>query len=283
MKKVLILGASGLVGKAFINECSDVFELYGTYFSKGSTLPENKQFQLEVKDTEKIKELIQNIKPNYVISCLRGDFNEQLEFHRVLADELKDLQSRVYYFSTANVYDGDYSKHHTEKDQPVAQSDYGKFKIACEEILQSTLQERAIIIRIPMMWGTDSPRLNHLKESLANKDSVDVYTNLELNNLMDTMLAKQLRYIMENDLKGIFHLASEDMITHAEFIEELLKMNQDATLRHHLFLDKEVKAYFGIRSVLQDFPDELKQTNQEIIENLRERLSPHGLFRITQN
>jgi dTDP-4-dehydrorhamnose reductase len=277
MKKVLILGASGLVGQAFTNECKDVFDLYGTYFSKGLTLPDEKQFHLEVKDTDKIKELIQVIQPDYVISCLRGDFNEQLEFHRVLAEELKNLQSRVYYFSTANVFDGDYSKHHTEKDQPVAQSEYGKFKIACEEILQSALQERAIIIRIPMMWGTDSPRMNHLKESLAKKESIDVYTNLELNNLMDTMLAKQLRYIIENEIKGIFHLSSEDMFMHSEFIEDLLKKNQDATVRHHLFLDKEVKAYFGIRSMRQDLPDELKQTNQEIIDCLRHCLAPSSI------
>ncbi|WP_108670327.1 sugar nucleotide-binding protein [Peribacillus acanthi] len=282
MKKVLVLGASGLVGKAFINECNGVFDLYGTFFSKVLPLPDDKQFQLEVKETEKIKELIQNIRPDYVISCLRGDFQEQLKFHRVLAEEVKDLPTRIYYFSTANVFDGDYSRHHTEKDQPGAQSEYGKFKIKCEEILQDALKDKAIIIRIPMMWGTDSPRLHQLKESLSNQEAIDAYTNLELNNLMDTMLAKQLRYLIENDLKGIFHLASEDTMVHAEFIEQLLKKNKDATVRHHLFLDKEVKAYFGIRSMRQDLPDELKQTNHDIIESLRECLAPNKDCKITQ-
>lgn len=38
MQKVLIFGASGLVGKALINEL-DEFDLYGTYSSKLISLP----------------------------------------------------------------------------------------------------------------------------------------------------------------------------------------------------------------------------------------------------
>ncbi|WP_369680117.1 hypothetical protein [Bacillus sp. AFS018417] len=81
MQKILILGASGLVGRALIDEFTDEFDLYGTYFSSLTTLPNDKQFQLEVQQLDKLKEIIRTIKPNIVISCLRGDFDQQLLFH----------------------------------------------------------------------------------------------------------------------------------------------------------------------------------------------------------
>lgn len=49
MQRVLILGASGLVGRALIEEMEGVFELYGTYCSSSVTnLPKDQQFKLDV-------------------------------------------------------------------------------------------------------------------------------------------------------------------------------------------------------------------------------------------
>src|SRR6476620_12804465 len=107
VEKVLILGASGLVGKALIEELKDGFDLFGTYSSSLTSLPNEKQFQLEVQQIDKLKEILNSIQPDIVISCLRGEFDQQLKFHKELALELVNTRSRVYYVSTTNVFDGD--------------------------------------------------------------------------------------------------------------------------------------------------------------------------------
>jgi len=66
LEKVLILGSSGLVGRALIGELKIGFDLYGTYSSRGTTLPENKQFQLDIQQIDKLKELLRFIKPDLV-------------------------------------------------------------------------------------------------------------------------------------------------------------------------------------------------------------------------
>jgi dTDP-4-dehydrorhamnose reductase len=43
LKKLLILGASGLAGKAIINEFKNSYELYGTYVSSLVSLPEGEK------------------------------------------------------------------------------------------------------------------------------------------------------------------------------------------------------------------------------------------------
>ncbi len=270
MKKLLILGASGLVGKALIEECKDVFDLYGTYFSSPPKLPQDKQFQLDIQDNAKMRGIISSIKPDIVISCLRGDFNRQVEFHQQLALELQNNKSIVYYFSTANVFDGDYSMHHTETDRPVSVSDYGNFKINCENALKQILAERVIIIRIPQIWGVNSLRLNTIKESINNNAVIDVYCNLECNNLLDTQLAKQMRFILEKELKGIFHLGTVDMMTQSEFVERIVRKITDTKIKfqYNHFHEKGETYYFGIKSSRIDIPDFLLNTNKDMISNL---------------
>ncbi|WP_379968892.1 sugar nucleotide-binding protein [Ectobacillus sp. sgz5001026] len=270
MKKLLVLGASGLVGKALLEECRDGFDVYGTYHSSVSLLPGGKQLYLDIQQGEKILEMIREMKPEIVVSCLRGEFPHQLAFHQKLAFVLQESQSMLYYFSTANVFDGDFSQHHKEADLTVAESEYGNFKIQCEHILQQILGEHVSIIRIPQIWGKESLRLNQLKEFISGNKAMEIYHNLACNNLLDTQLAKQMRYIFEQNLKGIFHLGSTDMMMHAKFAENLLRKitNQDVNLPYHLFDETEEIRYFGLESSRTDIPKELQITNEAIIQML---------------
>ncbi|MDQ1147598.1 dTDP-4-dehydrorhamnose reductase [Bacillus sp. SORGH_AS 510] len=270
MEKVLILGASGLVGRALINELRDSFDLYGTYSSSSLSLPGGKQFQLEVQEIDKLKEIISSINPDIVISCLRGEFDQQLQLHKELAMELRNSNGRLYFFSTTNVFDGDYSKPHTESDIPFSESDYGKFKIDCEKMLKEILDERVIILRIPAIWGKNSPRWNLIKESIKNNKMIDVYSNLLCNNLLDVQLAKQLRFIIESKLKGIFHLASEDMMTHAQFFEQIMSAleGEKSILQYSFFQDTTDTRYFALKSNRDDMPGSLYSTNKAIISYL---------------
>jgi dTDP-4-dehydrorhamnose reductase len=267
MEKVLILGASGLVGRALIDKLRDGFDLYGTYSSTLANLPEDKRFQLDILQTEKLKDMIRSIKPDIVISCLRGEFGQQFKFHKELAMELRNTSSRLYYFSTTNVFDGDHSRAHTEADKPFSISDYGNFKIECEKMLHEILEERTIIIRIPAIWGKSSPRWNLIKESIKDNKVIDVYSNLVCNNLLDVHLAKQLRYIIENNLKGLFHLGSIDTMTQGQFFEQIVTgLRSDISLlQSRLYLDKPETYYFALKSNRLEIPPFLQSTNNDIV------------------
>lgn len=270
MKKILIIGASGLIGRAIIDECKNEFEVYGTYNSNKTRLPSDKQFQLGLQEHDKLKEIISLVQPDIVISCLRGEFDQQLEFHKQLALELQNTASRLYYFSTANVFDGDFSRHHTEYDTTVAESDYGQFKIECENMLKQILGDRTMIIRIPAIWGKESPRMNLVKNGFEKNEIIYAYSNLECNNLLDKQLAKQLHFIIDKELKGIFHLGSVDMMTQEKFFERLIETfsGESDILKSKLFDEQEGIFYFGLRSCRNEIPDFLRTTNDNIISLL---------------
>ncbi|MFJ7933834.1 sugar nucleotide-binding protein [Sporosarcina sp. NPDC096371] len=272
MKKLLILGASGLVGKAIAKECAENFDVYGTYFSTKTELANDKQFQLDVQEEGQIRDILHSVQPDIIVSSLRGDFDEQLVFHQNLAEAIKNKATVLYYFSTTNVFDGDLSRHHSESDIPIANSDYGQFKINCENMLTQSLGNRSNIIRIPGIWGKNSSRMNNLKKNLETAEPIQGYSNLECSFLSDSQLARQMRFIFEHELTGIFHLGAVDMVKEYTFIEELVDRltNKEIDIQSNAFEDRGVTYYFGLVSNREDLPDELKITNKEIISRLVE-------------
>ncbi len=267
MKKILILGISGLVGKALITEFQHDFDIYGTYFTKTvSFFDEAKQFRADVDEPNSFVQLMNTIKPDVVISCLRGDFSNQIELHKQLTTGFNGL---FYFCSTTNVFDGDVSRHHKEEDKPIAVSDYGKYKIACEELLTEILGERAVILRLPQIWGIDARRMNELRESIAKNEAIKVYQNLECNCYTDELVAKYIRYIMEQNLRGVFHLCSTNCVNQVVFTEKLVEKltTKQVVIEKEMIPDYEVY-YFGLKTTRLDIPDFLRVNIDGIIEEL---------------
>lgn len=269
MSKILILGGSGLVGTAIINEMNkyNQFDVYSTYFQNSTLLNEDKSFKLNIQDEDNISSILNILKPQIIISCLRGDFNKQLILHEKTADYLSENGGRLYFFSTTNVFDNDLSKPHYEDDLPDSQSDYGQYKIECEKKISEILHDNACILRIPQVWGKSSPRMKELLNSLRSNKDVIVYPKLYHNTNTDVMIARQLCYIINNNLKGIFHLSSEDIINYKDFYKGLI-----AGLGFRKVIieeDFEEEGYFALLSKRKnEFPKQLRFTNNSVINYL---------------
>ncbi len=172
MGNILVLGASGFVGAAIKKRLERENTVYGTYFhSKAAYETETRMEFLDVRDPLAPAILLQKTEPEWIISSLRGEFADQLAFHRQLAKEMKKLpNSRLCYISTANVFDKDGERPHYEEDAPGAESEYGRFKVECESMLMQELGERCMILRLPMVWGRDCPRIRSLYAAPQAKD-----------------------------------------------------------------------------------------------------------------
>lgn len=269
MDKVLILGGSGLVGTAVRREMSGDkrFEVYATYCHHPTAPDPERDQRLDVEDPESAERVIRAVRPDLVVSCLRGDFAEQLKTHAAIAACLKKYAGRLYFFSTTNVFDNDRRCPHTEADRPDSCTEYGRFKIACEQTLCAALGEDACILRLPQVWGKSSPRLSALMGALYNREEIAVYPHLFHNTNTDEMIAKQLCYIIDRGLTGIFHLAAADAVNHRTFYAELTAQLgfPDAKLRE----DEDEKGYFALASLRHhEFPERLRITNQMVIDHL---------------
>lgn len=264
MDRIFIFGASGLVGKAVTKELQNRYEIYGTY--RNHKLNSDKFIKLDINEENKIADILNTIKPSKIVYCLTGDFNNQLSIINHIVNYLKQCSGKIYFCSTANVFDKDITRPHYKNDEVEAESDYGKFKIQCEKILREELGENSVIFRLPAIWGKNSPRLNQIKTALANNEKIHVYTNLYQNNNMDEVLARQIRYIIENDLAGTFHVGSKDLINHYDFVKYII---DKLGTKNAVFDEEELpeeKYYLAVLPEEDELPEEYSITNQEIIK-----------------
>jgi len=268
MINILVLGASGLVGRAVINEMSKnpEFQVYGTYFRNRAALNQQRSFYLDIENPMNINSILDNIKPEIIVSCLRGDFKNQLSLHIKAAKYLKKNGGRLYLCSTTNVFDNDMSRPHYEDDMMNSCSDYGKYKIECEKRITEILQDNACILRLPQIWGKDSPRMNQLCNISKNNETATVYPNLFCNTNTDITIAKQLSYIIKHNMKGVFHLAAEDVINHKDFCSRLIK-GLGYNIRTQESFEEE--GYFALLSNRNnELPVQLRFTNESVINYL---------------
>ena len=132
-RKILLLGATGLVGRAAAGSLGENDQIIP---AAGHCAPEN-GYHLPVEEPDRLLEVLTREDPDVVISSIRGDYPAQMAFHRTLAEWLAGKEKRLLYMSTANVFDGDLSRPHYEGDPPRPHSAYGQFKAACETLLQA--------------------------------------------------------------------------------------------------------------------------------------------------
>lgn len=269
MGNILVLGASGFVGAAIKKRLEQENTVYGTYFhSKAAYETEARMEFLDVRDPLAPAILLQKTEPEWIISSLRGEFADQLAFHRQLAKEMKKLpNSRLCYISTANVFDKDGERPHYEEDEPEAESEYGRFKAECESMLMQELGERCMILRLPMVWGRDCPRIRSLYAGAAGEGRVQVWTKLYINIATDEQIAGYVSHIVNTGAAGIFHVGTDDCILHHELVrrigEKLHLQNISAAME-----DEEKEEYMVLFSNREDIPDELKLTVEQVIESI---------------
>jgi len=266
--KILVLGASGLVGKALLTELSSSFDVYGTYHQTKLSLKNDRQLQWNITDSNRILNWIDEINPQIIISCLRGEFDIQLQVHNQIIQKIKSTNTKLLFCSTTNVFDGEITKHHSEEDTPLATSDYGQFKIQCEKLIQSELGQQGVVLRLPMVWGKNSPRLKEIKNKVANHIEIEAYENIYLNHASDQRIAKQVRTIIENDLTGIFHLATTDIESQFSFISKLVQsFGTDVKIK--AIKVEDVEQYnFGLLINRTDLPSRFTYDNDQLISEI---------------
>lgn len=267
MEKILILGASGLVGKALCNELKDFYKVYGTYNKNKVYIDHVEMIKFEIENLHLILDILSKYQPDKIVISLTGDYEKQFDVIKEIVDYSKAYNSIVYFVSTWNVFDAYPKKIYYENDKVSSDTDYGKFKIQAENFLLNNIESRCVIFRLPMIWGKNSPRLNKLKENLNNNEPIEIITNMFLNNNTDEILAKQIHYILQSHSKGIFHLGSIDEVNHFDLIRNLTSKLGYSNVKFNevQYGDDSCRATLGSN---KDLPKALQVSTQDIINSL---------------
>jgi len=148
MKKILITGSTGLLGRTLIFE-NKKFEIIAGYFPENnySTLKYvNKKYLLDIRDFKEISRIIDSEKVEIIIHCALLANVDYVEKHREeayqtnfigtknIVDLCKDREIKFIHISTNAIYDGR-NPLYSENSQRNPINYYGKLKVMEEDYM----------------------------------------------------------------------------------------------------------------------------------------------------
>ncbi|WP_242205797.1 sugar nucleotide-binding protein [Aestuariivivens insulae] len=267
--RILILGGSGFLGNAIYKELCPYFKTFGTYRTSNKAFEKNHHFFQYDFEEDDIYEILDIVKPSIIISALRGDFSKQVLLHQHVTEYVFSKKIKIIFLSSANVFDA-YSKYPSyETDKTYSNSIYGHFKIKIENMLLRLPKAQASIIRLPMVFGNQSPRVMEILELIKNKEPVEVFPNLIMNVTTDAKLTQQVHYIINRNKSGIFHLGSTDLVHHDEFTKEIISALQleDKVLYKRVYTTNDDR-YLAVLPKFNKLPKHLQLHSQDILKAL---------------
>lgn len=267
--RILILGASGFLGGALYKELCSYFKTFGTYHTDNINFSKNKHFFQYNLEEDDVFEILNIVKPTIIISSLRGDFSAQVIVHKHLSEYIISHTCKLIFLSSANVFDA-YSKYPSyEHDKTLSNSVYGHFKIKIENMLLRLPKKKTTIIRLPMVFGAQSPRLNVITQNLKEQSPIDVFPNLIMNVTTDSKFCQQIHYIINRDKFGIFHLGSNDLVHHDDFIKEIIEsLGVKNAILKNVYTTNDDR-YLAVLPKDNVLPKHLQLYSQEILTEIK--------------
>ena len=267
--RILILGVSGFLGNAIYKELCSYYSTFGTYRTPLLAFENNKQLYQYDFEEDDIFEILNVVKPTLIISALRGDFSAQLTAHKHLFEYISlKKKCKMVFLSSANVFDA-YSKYPSyENDTTLSNSIYGHFKIRLEQLFLKLPSKKIAILRLPMVFGAQSPRVNELKLHLELDAPIELFPNLIMNVISDQKVTQQLHYIINRNKYGIFHVGSKDLVHHDDFIKDLVSKIGAKNPKFKLVYTTNDERYLAVLPKENKLPKHLQMYSLELLDNM---------------
>ena len=119
-----------------------------------------------------------------------------------------------------------------------------------------------------MVFGNHSPRIQELDKAMNTNQPIEVFPNTIINVNNDIKLSQQIHYIINQQLSGIFHLGSTDLIHHFDFIKLMIqKRYQRKAIYKQVYTTNQMR-YLAVLAKENKLPNNLLFSYTEVLDDL---------------
>ncbi|MBS3737684.1 MAG: sugar nucleotide-binding protein [Psychroflexus sp.] len=267
MLRIFIIGASGFLGQALFKELNPYFDVFGTYFTSQKSYNSNRRYYQWNVESEPLTPILNDIKPDIVITSFKGAFPAQVEAYQELISYVVRHRKKLMLISTSNVFDAFTNYPSYEYDKTLSGSIYGRFLIKIENALLRLPNAYYNILRLPMVFGKTSPRLQEILKLHKLNEAIDVFPKVIINATTEKKICQQMHYIINQSLQGVFHLGSTDVIHHKDLIEDICEVNvlEDPIFRNNY--QSNLDRYLALLPKHNKLPDNYQISIQDVIKS----------------
>lgn len=230
MNKVLITGASGLLGSNLVRDWADAFEVTGVVYQHPVDLPGAQIRKADLSDLSAVRQLVEQVQPELVIHCAAATKIDECERDPRMARRLnrdmagavatasRSAGARLIHISTDSVYDGQQGGYR-ETDPPSPINAYGQSKLEGEAVVREA-HPSALIVRTNIFgWNLGLKR--NLAEwflaRLVEGKQCPGFTDVWFSPILVNLLGKSLLVLAETDASGVLHIGGATCLSKYEF------------------------------------------------------------------
>jgi dTDP-4-dehydrorhamnose reductase len=220
--KVLILGATGLLGKALLREW-----IGDEVLAMGSR-------DVDIRDSAKVREIVEKAGPDWVVLAAAYTDVDGCESHRELAlsvnrdgavnvaESARQAGARLIFLSSDYVFNGKKTSPYEVDDKRNPQSVYGHSKAEAEINLLEILPH-CCIARTSWVFGVDGRCFpDTILRLAANRPALDVVNDQRGCPTYTVDLARAIIQLCRKDASGIVHVTNAGDCTWFEFAQEIV-------------------------------------------------------------
>jgi len=239
LKRVLITGASGLLGSKLVKALSGGYEVIPTH----NTHPIHPDsVRMDIVDGKEVARVLSAVKPELVVHAAAETNVDKCETNRELAwsvnaegtrnisSTCRKIGAKLVYVSTDYVFDGEKGLY-SEEDETNPVNYYGVTKLDGERFVRE-LCEDFVIARTSVLYGWHPNRLNFATwviDSLESGVSINVAEDHYNSPTLVDNLAEAILRIARKDAAGVYHVAGSERISRYDFamrIAEIFGLNR---------------------------------------------------------
>ena len=230
MRKILVTGCNGQLGRAIQNEYKDEVEFILTDVVEGEKIS-----PLNIMDLDEVLKFVEAKKPDVIINCAAAtnvdgcekdwDFAYKLNAlgPRNLAIAATKVGAKLVHVSTDYVFPGNATKPITEFDQPGPISAYGKTKYEGEKFVQQ-FADKWFIVRTAWLYGDGKNFVKTMLSLAETHDELSVVCDQLGSPTSAVQLARMIHHLEPTENYGIFHGTCEGDTNWADFTEEIFRL-----------------------------------------------------------
>jgi dTDP-4-dehydrorhamnose reductase len=221
--KAMILGASGLLGKALIREWT------------GDEIVGLSSRDVDIRDADKVRELVERDQLDWIVLAAAYTNVDDCESHPDLAfavnrdgavnvaQAAKLTGAQLLFLSSDYVFDGKQTSPYETVDARNPQSVYGRSKAEAEIHLLEVLPE-CCITRTSWLFGTDGKCFpDTILKLAASRPVLDVVNDQRGCPTYSVDLARAIIGLCRNSASGIVHVTNAGDCSWFEFAREIVK------------------------------------------------------------
>lgn len=229
MKKIWITGAEGHIGTALIDLLEGVeYQLLPTDIN-----------EVDITKIDEVTQFVHVNRPDVVINCagltdVQECENNVDEAYRVNAIGVRnvalaanEVNAKVIQISTDDVFDKESRIPYNEFDNVHPRTIYGKSKEAGEKILTQLLN-RFVIIRSSWIYGIGRDFVDEVLRNVGQGKTMEVPDNQYAAPTSAKELAKVIRYFIDNEEYGLYHVVCPGSCSRYEFARTILEYSGKA-------------------------------------------------------